>query len=109
MTIRHTKAVVYMHDRLAGYLERAGSGSQFQYAEEYLNMAGQPLSWSMPLRSEPYVSETGLPAYFSGLCSEGWSRKVQTSSQGIHPGDDFTLLVNNGLDCAGAVTIEPVD
>lgn len=71
-------------------------------------MAGQPLSWSMPLRSEPYVVDNGLPAYFSGLCSEGWLRKVQTSSQGIHPGDDFTLLVNNGLDCAGAVTIEPV-
>tara|TARA_R110001592_G_scaffold348238_2_gene642279 strand:- start:2573 stop:2752 length:180 start_codon:yes stop_codon:yes gene_type:complete len=48
-----------------------------------------------------------LPAYFSGLCSEGWLRRTQSFQQGIHPDDDFTRLVLNGRDLAGAVTIFP--
>ncbi|AMQ89607.1 HipA N-terminal domain-containing protein [Marinobacter sp. LQ44] len=109
MGLLSTKAAVYLHDELAGHLERIGSRSQFQYDEQYLENAGQPLSWSLPLRPEPYVSEGPLPAYFSGLCSEGWLRQVQTSRQGIHSNDLFTLLINNGLDLAGAVTIVPTN
>lgn len=100
-----TRATVYMHGKLAGYLERAGSRVHFQYDSNYM-VSGTPLSLSLPLRSEPFESE-GLPAYFSGLCSEGWLRRIQAFEQRIDPADDFTLLINNGKDLAGAVTIEP--
>lgn len=102
-----TKAIVYMHDNVAGYLERFAHGVRFQYDKEYLK-SGPSLSLSLPLQPEPFESED-LPAYFSGLCSEGWLRRVQAFEQGIHPDDSFSLLINNGLDLAGAVTIEPVD
>ncbi|WP_084063455.1 HipA N-terminal domain-containing protein [Marinobacter antarcticus] len=47
-----------------------------------------------------------MPPYFSGLCSEGWLKRVQAFEQRIDPEDSFTLLINNGKDLAGAVTIE---
>ncbi|RKR70989.1 HipA N-terminal domain-containing protein [Marinobacter nauticus] len=102
-----TKAAVYMDGSLAGYLERFGSRVRFQYDKQYL-LFGRRLSLSLPLQSEPFESE-GLPAYFSGLCSEGWLRRIQAFEQRIDPDDLFTLLINNGLDLAGAVTIEPID
>ena len=102
-----TKAIVYMHGNVAGYLERSGNQVLFRYDEQYLPF-GQPLSRSLPLRPEPYESE-GLPAYFSGLCAEGWLRRVQAFEQGLDPEDSFLLLINNGKDLAGAVTIEPID
>ncbi|MBX2870014.1 MAG: HipA N-terminal domain-containing protein [Acidiferrobacterales bacterium] len=100
-----TKATVFMHGRLAGHMERIGSRVRFQYDAQYLKF-GSALSMSLPLRSEPYESE-GLPPYFSGLCSEGWLKRIQAFEQRIDPEDSFTLLINNGKDLAGAVTIEP--
>lgn len=99
------KATVFMHGRLAGHLERIGSRVRFQYDSQYLK-TGCALSMSLPLCPEPYESE-GLPPYFSGLCSEGWLKRVQAFEQRIDPEDSFTLLINNGRDLAGAVTIEP--
>ena len=94
-----------MHGDLAGHLERLGAKVYFQYESNYLKH-GRPLSISLPLQPEPFESD-GLPAYFSGLCSEGWLRRIQSFEQKIDPKDTFTLLINNGKDMAGAVTIEP--
>ncbi|SNC59548.1 serine/threonine-protein kinase HipA [Marinobacter sp. es.048] len=107
MSRSSTKATVYMHGEIAGTLERFGSRVRFQYDKQYLKL-GQQLSLSLPLRAEPYET-AGLPAYFSGLCSEGWLRRVQSFEQKIDPADSFLLLINNGRDLAGAVTIEPID
>lgn len=104
--VKH-KAIIFMHGKRVGHLERHGNRVLFQYDSNYLKF-GKPLSLSLPLRSEPFESE-GLPAYFSGLCSEGWLRRVQAFEQRIDPSDEFTLLINNGRDLAGAVTIEPTD
>lgn len=95
-----------MHGKLAGYLERSAGTVRFTYDSDYLS-SGQPLSLSLPLRPEPFESD-GLPPYFSGLCSEGWLRRIQSFEQKIDPEDSFTRLINNGLDLAGAVTIEPI-
>lgn len=102
------KANVYMNGVLAGILERKGNQVEFQYDAAYLDMALSPLSLSLPLQSTPFVSE-GLPAYFSGLVSEGWLRRVQAQQQHIDPKDQFSLLVHNGKDLPGAITIELSD
>lgn len=107
MGILRIKAVVRMHGVLAGSLVRVGNHVRFQYDQHYLK-TGKPLSLSLPLQSDPFDSE-GLLPYFSGLCSEGWLRRVQSFEQKIDPADEFTLLVNNGRDLAGAVTVEPVE
>lgn len=105
---RPTKALVKLSGEVAGILARVETGIQFQYTPDYVARQGRPLSLSLPVRNEPYAS-SGLPPYFSGLVSEGWLRRVQTFMQRIDPADDFTLLVNNGRDLAGAVTVEPID
>lgn len=103
------KAIVKMHGRMAGVLERDGNVFRFQYDKAYLKMQQATLSLSLPLRGEPYEFAGKLPPYFSGLCSEGWLRAVQCAQQGISPDDEFALLMNNGRDLAGAVTIEPFE
>ncbi|MCK7552820.1 HipA N-terminal domain-containing protein [Marinobacter goseongensis] len=102
------KAVVKMYGRRAGLLERHGETVTFQYDTDYLSLNQPPLSMSLPLQEEPYESQ-GLPPYFSGLVSEGWLRRVQATEQRIDPGDTFSLLVHNGEDLPGAVTIELLD
>lgn len=102
------KAQVKMHGRVAGLLEREGDTVRFQYDEAYLKLRQPALSLSLPLREQPFESK-GLPPYFSGLVSEGWLKRVQATEQRIDPTDDFSLLVHNGNDLPGAVTIELLD
>ena len=49
------------------------------------------------------------PAFFENLVSEGWLRKLQSQEQKIDENDRFGLLLMNGRDLVGAVTIVPVD
>ncbi|WP_165857222.1 HipA N-terminal domain-containing protein [Marinobacter sp. JSM 1782161] len=103
------RANVYLYGELAGTLERTPAGEViFQYNPDYLAMARPPLSMSLPLQEAPFVS-SGLPGYFSGLVSEGWLKRVQSQQQHIDPDDQFALLVHNGQDLPGAVTIELSD
>ncbi|MFL1454104.1 HipA N-terminal domain-containing protein [Marinobacter sp. GN3S48] len=102
------KAQVKMNGRVAGILEREGNTVRFQYDKTYLKLRQPPLSLSLPLREEPFEHK-GLPPYFSGLVSEGWLKRVQATEQRIDPSDDFSLLVHNGDDLPGAVTIELFD
>lgn len=102
------KAQVRMNGRVAGILERDGDTVRFQYDKTYLKLRQPPLSLSIPLREEPFECK-GLPPYFSGLVSEGWLKRVQATEQRIDPNDDFSLLVHNGDDLPGAVTIELLD
>lgn len=97
-----------MNGMVAGLLERNGKTVWFQYDRAYLQLRQPPLSLSLPLREEPFESK-GLPPYFSGLVSEGWLKRVQATEQRIDPDDDFSLLVHNGDDLPGAVTIELLD
>lgn len=107
MAFKSEHAGVYFQESRAGTLSRKERGSvSFTYDKTYVAQGGPPLSLSLPLRCEPFTAD-GLPAYFSGLCSEGWLRRTQSFQQGIHPDDDFTRLVLNGGDLAGAVTIFP--
>lgn len=102
------RACVRMNGRVAGVLERTGTTVTFHYDAAYLQMRMPPLSLSLLLRPEPYECE-GLPPYFSGLVSEGWLKRVQAKEQRIDPNDEFSLLVHNGKDLPGAVTLELLD
>jgi serine/threonine-protein kinase HipA len=41
------------------------------------------------------------------LVSEGWLQKLQSQQQNIDEHDRFGLLISNGKDLVGAVTVEP--
>jgi serine/threonine-protein kinase HipA len=99
-------AYVHMHDELAGILMRDSERYFFVYDPLYIERGGRALSMSLPLQREVYESKSLFP-YFDGLVSEGWLRKIQSQYQRIDGNDHFRLLINNGLNLAGAIRIEP--
>lgn len=98
---------VYYQGRLAGLIEEDKEAYKFTYDKDYL-AGGAPISFRLKLRQEPYVSE-GLMPFFENLVSEGWLRRLQSRQQKIDENDRFGLLLANGKDLVGAVTVEPVD
>lgn len=99
-------ANVYYQGQLAGELEAESNLKYtFTYNESYL-VDGVPISFLLPLRREPYASEELLP-FFENLVSEGWLQKMQSQHQNIDEHDRFGLLISNGKDLVGAVTVEP--
>lgn len=103
-------AYVYFHDKLAGVLEenRTG-GTDFAYDAEYLAEGGQAISYTLPVREEPYSTPKGLLPYFDNLVAEGWLGYAQARALGVHPDDRLALLISFGVDCIGAVSIRDPD
>lgn len=102
---------VFFGDREAGRLEEladesgAVAGYRFAYNPDYLT-GGSPLSFNLPLSEQPYESER-LSSFFENLVSEGWMRQLQSREQHIDESDTFGLLLANGRDLVGAVTVLP--
>lgn len=100
-------ANVYYQGRIAGVLENLAEQYIFTYNREYL-AGGVPLSFRLPLREEPFIRDDLMP-FFENLVSEGWLRKLQSQQQKIDEQDRFGLLLSNGKDLVGAVTVVPKD
>lgn len=99
------KARVYYEGRLAGTLRETPEGFQFIYDADYL-AGGTPISFKLPLQQAPFDTDH-LPGFFENLATEGWLRKLQSQEQKIDENDRFGLLLANGRDLVGAVTVEP--
>jgi serine/threonine-protein kinase HipA len=67
-----------------------------------------PVSLTMPLRAEPYVS-SGLHPFFENLLPEGWLLEVSSKKLKISKADPFGLLLATCGDCVGAVEIEAIE
>lgn len=97
---------VYFKNILAGTIREDEDGFTFQYDPEYLQRDdAQPVSLTLPLREEPYVSQVIFP-FFDGLIPEGWLLDVATKSWKINERDRMGLLLACCNDCIGAVSIE---
>ena len=64
----------------------------------------QPVSLTLPLREEPYESESLFP-FFLGLIPEGWLLDITSRILKIDPENSFEILLASGGDCIGAVTV----
>lgn len=104
---RVKRASVNYGDRVAGTLSLEDGQYTFIYDPDYL-LNGAPISYSIPLSDQPFIWDT-LHPFFSGLVSEGWLLKTQSIAQRIDERNHFELLLANGRDLVGAVTIEPLD
>ncbi len=101
------RGVVYLSDKKAGLIERTDSGYRFAYHQEYLSTKeAQPVSLTLPLREEPYESESLFP-FFLGLLPEGWLLDITSRTLKIDPENSFEILLATGGDCIGAVTVIP--
>ena len=103
---------IYYKDTFAGILsQEAGGRCVFTYDESYLQSSLPAISYTLPLRAEPHLSEYGLHPFFDNLCAEGWLKNAQARALGLRRDDRFSLLLAFGTDLAGAVSIidpEPV-
>ena len=97
---------VYYKDTFAGILsQEAGGQCVFTYDESYLQSPLPAISYTLPLRAEPHLSEYGLHPFFDNLCAEGWLKNVQARALDLRRDDRFSLLLAFGTDLAGAVSI----
>lgn len=97
---------VFVFDVAAGIIEETDSGEYvFRYDEEYLTGEGAaPVSLTLPLRREAYVSEQLFP-FFDGLIPEGWLLDMYAKNWKVNPGDRMGLLLAACRDCIGAVHV----
>lgn len=97
---------IYYKDIFAGILsQEAGGRCVFTYDESYLQSSLPTISYTLPLRAEPHLSEYGLHPFFDNLCAEGWLKNAQARALGLRRDDRFSLLLAFGTDLAGAVSV----
>jgi HipA-like protein len=99
---------VKLNGRLVGTIGEDAGQTVFTYSPEWLTKPDAvPVSLTLPLRDEPYVSQ-GLHPFFENLLPEGWLLDVTTKKLKISKDDPFGLLLATCQDCVGAVEIEAV-
>jgi serine/threonine-protein kinase HipA len=107
MTSRH--AIVRLDGRAVGRLSETGRQVVFSYDSEWLaNTDAVPVSLTLPLRPEPYVTD-GLHPFFENLLPEGWLLELATKKLKVSKDDIFGLLIATCADCVGAVEIVPAE
>lgn len=100
------QANVYYNDDLAGLLIETDDGDYiFQYEKNYvLKHPDQLLTFSMPVREEPYRDIRLFPV-FEGLIPEGWLLNIASKSWRIDPEDKMGLLLVCCQNCIGAISV----
>lgn len=99
---------VYIHQQMAGHLIQDDHGQMtYEYSESWLNNPNAiALSYSLPLKNEPYTRKE-CRGYFAGILPEEDKRKTIAKNLGISANNDFAMLEQIGGECAGAVTFIP--
>ena len=97
---------VYYKDTYVGRLqEEPGGRVVFTYDQSYIDGKNPAIAYTLPLRSEPFISEHGLHPFFDNLVAEGWFRNAQAKALGINSANRFSLLLGFGYDLAGLVSV----
>ncbi len=100
---------VLLSGQPVGVIEEFEDKTRFTYMPEWLaRHDAVPVSFTLPLRSEPYES-AGLHPFFENLLPEGWLLEVSSKKLKISKDDPFGLLLATCADCVGAVEIEPLE
>lgn len=90
-----------------GNIDAATGVPVFSYDSSYLLSPGaRALSFSLPLRSDPFCEDEFKP-YFKGLLPEGPALSGLSSELGLAEEDYLGLLARCGLDCIGDVVVNP--
>lgn len=97
---------IFVQNIYAGIIRETDSGYEFGYDVDYLsNENALPVSLTLPLRPEPYTSNSLFP-FFDGLLPEGWLLDVVERNWKLDNKDRFGLLLVACNDCIGDVRIE---
>ncbi len=97
---------VYFKNIFAGIIrEEPGALVTFTYDRNYIESNHQMIAYTLPIRTAPYISHSGLLPFFDNLVSEGWLEQAQSRLLGKREVSRLELLLAFGFDCAGAVSI----
>lgn len=100
---------VYLHGERAGTLERQSQAKlSFAYAGDWVEAARAPISLSLPVRERAYDHDRCAP-FFEGLLPEGDFLKAISRTLHVSARNPFQLLAEIGGECAGAISVGPVD
>ena len=100
---------VFVRDDFAGMIRETDDGYEFAYDKEYLvRENATPVSLTLPLREEAYVSKTLFP-FFDGLIPEGWLLDIVIHNWKLEMNDRFGILLASCKDPIGNVRIEEVE
>lgn len=101
---------VWNEQRLVGYLWRNPIGNiGFRYQSDWIAAGGFTISHSLPLGPDDFAAEDGIAhRFFANLLPEGGVREQIVRDLKI-PNTDFDLLRAIGGECAGALSILPVE
>jgi len=100
------KGYVFYDHIFCGELIEGESGYVFSYDPSYLSKAeSQPISLTMPLQKESFVSSNLFP-FFDGLLPEGWLLDLAVKNWKLNYSDRFGLLLKTCQDPIGAVSVE---
>jgi serine/threonine-protein kinase HipA len=103
------KGKVFYKEILAGHIEETEEGYSFCYDPSFLTSPkANPISLTLPLRPEPFLSVT-LHPFFDGLIPEGWLLSVVVKNWKISERDRMGLVLTVCKDCIGAVGVENCD
>ncbi|MEW5847584.1 MAG: HipA N-terminal domain-containing protein [Myxococcota bacterium] len=99
------QGIVRLDGKRVGTIRETNDGTVFAYDAGWLSQsAAEPVSLTLPLRPEPYVSR-GLHPFFENLLPEGWLLEISTAKLKIPKDDAFGLLLATCADCIGAVEV----
>jgi serine/threonine-protein kinase HipA len=100
---------VKLAGQLVGTIEELDGQTRFTYLPEWLHRRdAKPVSLTLKLRPEPYISQ-GLHPFFENLLPEGWLLDVSSKALKVSKDDAFGMLLATCSDCVGAVEIEPLE
>lgn len=100
---------VYMRDIRVGNLSRENGRLTFEYDRQWLaSPERHPISLSLPLRESPFAAAE-TRTWFGNLLPEGDVLNAVARRLGRSTGDVFGLLVDLGGECAGAVSLLPLN
>ncbi len=101
---------VWFEDRLVGFLWRNATGAiGFRYSEDWLRDGNFVISQTLPAREEECSPTDGIAhRFFGNLLPEGNVRERVVRDLKIS-NSDFELLRAIGGECAGALSILPVE
>ena len=96
---------VFVDNIFAGKISECDDGYSFKYDEEYLKHYDKPVSLTLPLQREAYISDILFP-FFDGLIPEGYLLELTINNWKLKPNDRFAILLVATKDPIGNVHIE---
>lgn len=103
------RAWVRLDGQVVGTLEEHEDRCVFDYTADWAGRPdARPVSLTLPVRAEPYVSRRLHPC-FANLLPEGWLLDLSVAKLKVPADDVFGLLLAVCRDCIGAIEILPID